>query len=263
MLARRPELAFLEVHCENYFGAGGRPHHYLERLRADYPLSLHGVGLSLGSTDPLDRDYLARLKGLIDRYRPAHVSDHLCWTSANGTHAHDLLPLPYTDEAIRHVAARIRQVQDTLGERILVENVSCYVTWRASATTEWEFVTAVLDEADCDLLLDVNNVYVNAVNHGFDPMEWLASVPAKRVGEIHLAGYDRDPDSGMLVDTHGLAVHPPVWALYRVALERLGPRPTLIEWDTDIPDLDTLLAEAARANAMLVECAHAPARLAA
>lgn len=260
MLARRPPLAFLEVHSENYFGAGGPPHHYLERLRADYPLSLHGVGLSLGSADPLDKDYLARLKALIRRYQPALVSDHLSWSSVDGMHAHGLLPLPFSLATVRHVAGRIRQAQDFLGRPILVENISAYVAYPTSDMAEWDFVNAVLEEADCDLLLDVNNLYVNAVNHGFDPLDWLAAVPAGRVREIHLAGYDHDP-TGLLVDTHGLPVHPPVWALYRAALERLGPRPTLIEWDTDIPPLDTLLAEAVRADALLEACSYELERL--
>lgn len=263
MLARRPKLAFLEVHSENYFGAGGPPHHFLERLRADYPLSLHGVGLSLGSCDPLDDDYLRSLETLIRRYQPARVSDHLCWSSAGGAHAHDLLPLPYDEATARHVAARIRQVQDRLGRRILVENATTYVRFSHSDLSEWEFVNLVLEEADCDLLLDVNNLYVNAVNHGFDPLDGLAAVPAARVREIHLAGFEHDPN-GLLVDTHGRPVHAPVWLLYRAAIERLGPRPTLIEWDSDLPTLDTLLAEAARADAILLEeKAHGTRRLAA
>jgi uncharacterized protein (UPF0276 family) len=262
MVARRPGLAFLEVHSENYFGAGGPPHHYLERLRADYPVSLHGVGLSLGSTDPLDRGHLAKLKGLVQRYEPALVSDHLCWSSVGGMHTHDLLPLPYTAEVVRHLAGRIRQVQDYLGRRILVENASSYVEFAASELSEWDFVRAVAEEADCGLLLDVNNLYVNAVNHGFDPRDYLAAVPAERVGEIHLAGYDVDPRARCLVDTHGKPVHAPVWELYRDAVARLGARPTLIEWDTDIPPLDTLLDEAHRADRIL-EDRHVSERIAA
>ena len=249
MLARRPRLAFLEVHSENYFGAGGPPHYYLEQLRADYPLSLHGVGLSLGSADPLDGGHLAKLKRLVERYQPDLVSEHLCWTSVGGMHTHDLLPLPQTEEAVRHVASRIRQVQDTLGREILVENVSSYVRYADSAMSEWAFVAAVVEEAGCGLLLDVNNFYVNAVNHGFDPYEYLAAMPAERVGEIHLAGFDHA--EACLVDTHGNPVSEPVWALFRDTVERLGPRPTLIEWDTDIPPLDTLLGEAEKADRIL------------
>jgi uncharacterized protein (UPF0276 family) len=257
MRMRRPPLAFLEVHSENYFGAGGPPHAHLESLRADYPLSLHGVGLSLGSCDPLDRAHLARLKTLIARYQPALVSEHLCWASAGGVHTHDLLPLPYTDETVRLVAARIRQTQDTLERRILIENVSAYVEFAESRLSEWTFVCAVLEEADCGLLLDINNLYVNAINHGFDPLDYLAALPAARIGEYHLAGFERDAHLDCLVDTHGKPVHAPVWALYRAALERFGARPTLIEWDTDIPPLDSLLAEAAHADGLIEEVKHA------
>ena len=262
MQSRRPPLAFLEVHSENYFGAGGPPHAHLERLRADYSLSLHGVGMSLGSTDPLDRVYLDRLKNLIARYQPVRVSDHLCWTSVNGVHAHELLPLPYTDEVVRHLAARIRQAQDILGLRLLVENATSYVEFAASHMPEWEFVRAVVVEADCDLLLDVNNIYVNAINLGFDPLTYIEAMPAERVKEIHLAGHDRDTRLDCLVDTHGTAVTEPVWRLYRQTIARIGPRPTLIEWDTDIPPLDVLLDAASRADAIL-EADHHARRIAA
>lgn len=254
MLARRPSLAFLEIHSENYFGAGGPPHHYLEQLRQDYPLSLHGVGLSLGSSDPLDPTHLDKLKQLAERYQPALISDHLCWTSVDGTHAHDLLPLPFTRAMARHVARRILAAQDTLGRRLLVENASSYVAFAESDMSEWEFVNEVVAEADCLLLLDVNNVYVNAVNHGFDARDYLAAMPAARVAEIHLAGFDTDARAQCLVDTHGKPVHAPVWALYRETVRRIGPRPTLIEWDADIPPLDMLLDEAAKANTILEQC---------
>jgi len=251
MLARRPALAFLEVHSENYFGAGGPPHFYLEQLRQDYPLSLHGVGLSLGSGDPLDQTHLTKLKQLAERYQPALISDHLCWTSVEGTHAHDLLPLPFTRTMAKHVARRIMAAQDALGRRLLVENASSYVAFAESDMTEWEFVNEVVAEADCLLLLDINNVYVNAVNHGFDAREYLDAMPAARVAEIHLAGFDTDARAQCLVDTHGKPVHELVWVLYRDTLRRIGPRPTLIEWDADIPPLDVLLDEAAKANAIL------------
>lgn len=254
MLARRPSLAFLEIHSENYFGAGGPPHHYLEQLRQDYPLSLHGVGLSLGSSDPLDPTHLDKLKQLAERYQPALISDHLCWTSVDGTHAHDLLPLPFTRAMARHVARRILAAQDTLGRRLLVENASSYVAFAESDMSEWEFVNEVVAEADCLLLLDVNNVYVNAVNHGFDARDYLAAMPAARVAEIHLAGFDTDARAQCLVDTHGKPVHAPVWALYRETVRRIGPRPTLIEWDADIPPLDVLLDESAKANTILEQC---------
>lgn len=254
MLARRPTLAFLEVHSENYFGAGGPPHLYLEQLRQDYPLSLHCVGLSLGSGDPLDQTHLTQLKQLADRYQPALISDHLCWTSVEGAHAHDLLPLPFTRAMAKHVARRIVQAQDTLGRRLLVENASSYVAFAQSDMTEWEFVNEVVAEADCLLLLDINNVYVNAVNHDFDARDYLAAMPAARVAEIHLAGFDTDERAQCLVDTHGKPVHAPVWALYQETVRRIGPRPTLIEWDADIPPLDVLLDEAAKANAILEQC---------
>ena len=251
MLARRPPLAFLEVHSENYFGAGGPPHYYLEQLRQDYPLSLHGVGLSLGSIDPLNTAHLTKLKHLTDRYQPALISDHLCWTSVDGTHVHDLLPLPFTRAMAKHVARRILQAQDTLGRRLLVDNASSYVAFAESDMNEWEFVNEVVAEADCLLLLDVNNVYVNAANHGFDASVYLDAMPAARVAEIHLADFDIDERAQCLVDTHGKLVHEPVWALYRETVRRIGPRPTLIEWDADIPPLDVLLGEAAKANAIL------------
>ncbi len=256
ILARRPPLAFLEVHSENYFGAGGPPHFYLEQLRQDYPLSLHGVGLSLGSSDPLDNAYLAKLKCLAERYQPTLVSDHLCWSSAGGTHTHDLLPLPFTRAMARYVAHRIQLAQDILGRRMLVENASSYVAFAESEMTEWEFVNEVVREADCLLLLDINNIYVNAVNHGFDPSVYLEAIPAARVADIHLAGFATDERIRCLVDTHGNAVHEPVWALYAATVRRIGPRPTLIEWDADIPPLDVLLQEVAKADA-LRERSHA------
>lgn len=262
MQTRRPPLAFLEVHSENYFGAGGPPHVHLEQLRTDYPLSLHGVGMSLGSTDPLDRTYLAQLKTLIARYQPDRVSDHLCWTSVGGVHTHDLLPLPYTEDVVRHLAARIRQAQDILERRLLVENATSYVEFAASDMREWDFVRAIVEEADCDLLLDVNNIYVNAINLGFDPLTYIEAMPTDRVKEIHLAGFDHDSRIDCLVDTHGKPVREPVWDLYRQTIAHMGSRPTLIEWDTDIPPLDTLLAEAARANTIL-EADHHARRLAA
>lgn len=251
MLARRPPLAFLEVHSENYFGAGGPPHYYLEQLRQDYSLSLHGVGLSLGSIDPLDTAHLNKLKQLANRFQPALISDHLCWTSIDGTHAHDLLPLPFTRSMVTHLASRILRVQDFLKRRILVENASSYVAFAESEISEWEFVSEVVAEADCLLLLDINNVYVNAVNHGFDADTYLAAMPPACIAEIHLAGFDIDERAQCLVDTHGKPVHEPVWTLFRDTVHRIGPRPTLIEWDADIPPLDVLLDEAAKANAIL------------
>jgi uncharacterized protein (UPF0276 family) len=246
LLERRPALGFLEVHSENYFGDGGAPLAWLERFRALYPLSFHGVGLSLGSADPLDTTHLARLKALVRRFEPALVSEHLSWSSFGGRHANDLLPLPLTEEAIEHVAGRVRKAQDYLGRELLVENISAYVRLGVSAMPEWEFVAAVAARAGCRLLLDVNNVWVNAVNHGFDAQRYLEAIAPQSVAELHLGGFERTPQ--VLVDTHGATVSEEVWDLYAKALSRFGRRPTLIEWDTDLPALDVLLAEAARAR---------------
>ncbi len=246
LLDARPDVGWLEVHSENYFGDGGAPLHYLERARELYPISLHGVGLSLGSTDPLNRTHLARLKRLIARIEPGLVSEHLCWSSNEGRYLNDLLPLPYTEEALAHSAARIGEVQDFLGRQILIENLSSYVQYTHSTISEWEFLAAVAQRADCGLLFDVNNVYVSARNHGFDPLTYLRAVPAARVQEIHLAGHSvkRHDDGEILIDTHNARVSDPVWALYRETVTHLGARPTLIEWDSDLPALDVLVDEA-------------------
>jgi uncharacterized protein len=252
----RPAVGWVEVHSENYFGEGGQPHDWLERIRADYPLSLHGVGLGLGSADPLDLEHVHRLARLIERYEPDLVSEHLCWSAAGGRHLNDLLPLPYTEEALDHVCMRIDVLQRALGRRVLIENVSSYLEFRHSTIPEWEFLSEVACRSGCAILLDVNNVYVNAVNHGFDARVYLAAMPADAVQEIHLAGFD---DSGAcLIDTHGTPVAHEVWSLYRETITRLGPRPTLIEWDTDIPPLAVLVAEAEKAENVLEHC-HAVA----
>ncbi|ASL26596.1 MNIO family bufferin maturase [Azotobacter chroococcum] len=248
LLAELPDIGWLEVHSENYFG-DGQPLHYLERARGHYPLSLHGVGLSLGSAQPLDRTHLARLAALVRRIEPARVSEHLSWGAIPGRHLNDLLPLPYTEEALAVVAAHVRQVQDRLGRQILVENISSYLRFRHSSLGEAQFLAGLARETGCGVLLDVNNLYVSAMNHGFDPAGFLADIPPAAVGEIHLAGFDRAGE--LLVDTHGSRVAPPVWALYRLALRRFGRQPTLIEWDTDIPELAVLLAEAATAERLL------------
>jgi uncharacterized protein (UPF0276 family) len=256
ILGERPAVGWLEVHSENYFGAGGALHDLLDRIGADYPLSLHGVGLSLGSTDPLDRAHLAELERAVRRFRPRFVSEHLCWSSVGGRFANDLLPLPYTDEALRHVAARIRAVQDALGRRMLIENVSSYVEFGASRMPEWEFLAALAAEADCGILLDVNNVYVSAHNLGFDAGAYLAGLPPSRVQEIHLAGHSGTSVGGtlMLIDTHAAPVAAGVWELYARALRRFGPVPSLIEWDAEIPALEVLVAEAMHAQALLRAC---------
>jgi uncharacterized protein (UPF0276 family) len=256
IIESRPDIGWVEVHSENYFGDGGQPHHFLERIRADYPLSLHGVGLGLGSAGPLDRDHLLKLARLIRRYDPGLVSEHLCWSTASGRHLNELLPLPYTEEALAHICARIDEAQKILGRQLLIENVSSYLQFRHSTIPEWEFLAEVSRRSGCAILLDVNNIYVNAVNHGFDPLAYLAAVHAAAVQEIHLAGFD---DTGpCLIDTHGAPVADQVWSLYSETIARLGPRPTLIEWDTDIPSLAVLLAEAAK-TAQVLEEAHAVA----
>lgn len=257
VLERRPPLAFLEVHSENFFAAGGAALAWLEAFRAAYPLSLHGVGLSLGSTDRLDASHLARLRSLIDRFEPMLVSEHLSWSSHAGHHANDLLPLPYTEEALAHVCMRVQQVQEELGRRLLVENVSSYFAFPGADIPEWEFLAEVARRSGCAILLDLNNIWVSAANHGFDASRYLEAIDARSVEEIHLAGFESEPESGLLIDTHGAAVSEPVWALHDAALARFGPRPTLVEWDTAIPALDVLLAEAQRAEAAATRASRA------
>lgn len=254
---RRPPLGFLEVHSENFFAAGGPALAWLERFRRDYPVSLHGVGMSLGSCDTVDEYHLEKLASLVERCDPLLVSEHLCWSSIGERHANDLLPLPFTEEAIGHVVGRIQRVQERLGRTILVENVSSYVTFAESTLPESRFVAEVVRRAGCGLLLDVNNIYVNACNHGFDAHAYLDAIDPASVGELHLGGHAQS--DGMLVDTHGAPVCEAVWSLYGAALRRFGERPTLIEWDTDIPALDVLLAEAGRARSLLASpVARAP-----
>ena len=252
VLAQRPPVPWFEVHSENYFADGGLALAALERIRADYPVSLHGVGLSLGSTDPLDTGHLAKLARLVDRVEPARVSEHLCWSSVNGRHYNELLPLPYTPEALDHVCARVAATQDFLRRQILVENVSSYLTFPESTIPECEFVAAVAARTGCLLLVDVNNIYVNACNHGIDADAYLAAIPHAAVAEIHLAGFDAS--GPCLIDTHGAPVAPEVWSLYERALVRYGRVPTLIEWDTDIPDFAVLQREAATAQSYLDAC---------
>jgi hypothetical protein len=253
ILETRPALAFLEVHSENYFGDGGAPLHYLEQARAHYPVSLHGVGLSLGSSDPLNRVYLARLKQLIERFEPMLVSDHLSWSSIDGVYLNDLLPLPYTEAVLEHFCARVSETQDFLGRQLLVENPSSYLQFAASAIPEWEFLGEVARRTGCGILLDVNNIYVSCRNHGFDAERYLAALPAAAIGEIHVAGHTvkQLPEGEILIDTHGAPVSEPVWALYRTALARFGARPTLVEWDNDIPPLATLVDEARSAESIV------------
>jgi uncharacterized protein len=257
VLERLPNVGWWEVHSENYFGDGGQPLHYLERVRAHYPVSLHGVGLSLGRADELDRSHLGLLRRLVRHIEPGLVSEHLSWGAVGERHLNGLLPLPYTEEALAIVSAHVDQTQDFLGRQILVENVSSYLRYTHSTIPEWEFIAEVVRRTGCGILLDVNNIYVSACNHGFAAGDYLNAIPPATVGEIHLAGFDRLGD--LLIDTHGTRVCSEVWNLYRQAVARLGPRPTLIEWDTDIPALAVLEEEAASAQAILEQCHAIPA----
>lgn len=242
---------WLEIVSENFMVPGGKPMHRLDTLRARYPMAMHGVSLSIGSTDGLDREYLRTLRTLADRVEPLWVSDHLCWTGVDGRNTHDLLSLPYTEEALRLVTAHVRQVQDVLGRRLVLENVSSYLTYTGSQMTEWEFLHAVCIEADCLLLLDVNNVYVSSVNHGFDAMAFLRGVPAGRVQQIHLAGHEDAGDC--LIDTHDHPVAAAVWDLYRAACGLFGPVATMIERDDRFPPLSELVAELDLARGIAAE----------
>ncbi len=257
VLAGTARVDWFEAISENFMIDGGRPLAVLERARASCPVVLHGVSLSLGSTDPLSEPYLRALRALADRVAPAWVSDHLCWGSVGGHYAHDLLPLPYTEEALNHVVQRVRTVQDRLGRQILIENVSSYLTFTHSAMPEWEFLAAVAERADCGILLDVNNVYVSAVNHGFDAERYILAVPADRVGQIHLAGHSHKGTH--LLDTHDGHVAPAVWDLYRLVVRRCGQVSTLVEWDDRMPDWDMLCAEAERARVVEAEILEAHA----
>jgi uncharacterized protein (UPF0276 family) len=247
---------FFEIHAENYMGAGGPPHHLLRRIASDYALSVHGVGLSIGGTGPLDRDHLARLKKLIAEVRPAMFSEHLAWSGHDGVYLNDLLPLPYNAETLDCVVRHIDEVQHTLDTRMLLENPSTYVSFTASDMDEAEFLHAIAMRTGCGLLLDVNNVYVSSVNHGFDAAAYIDRFPIEFVGEIHLAGFAEDQDANagrLLIDAHGAPVADAVWALYRRTLARSGPVPTLIEWDNDVPDFATMMAEVSLARAALTE----------
>ena len=248
ILETRPAVDWFEVLTENYLVPGGRPLHYLQRIREHYPLAMHGVSLSIGSSAPLDRQYLRDLKSLAQRIEPAWISDHLCWTGIAGRNTHDLLPLPYTEEALAMVVERVRTVQDFLGRRILLENVSSYVEFRDSSLTEWQFLGEIAGRADCLILLDVNNIYVSAVNHEFDPLEYLNAIPAERVQQIHLAGHENH--GAYLIDTHDHPVPDPVWDLYAAAVRRLGAVSTMIERDDHIPPLEELCAELERARSL-------------
>jgi hypothetical protein len=255
LLNTRPKtIGWLEIHSENYFADGGTHHRYLTALREHYPISLHGVGLYIGSSDPFDPQHLQSLKSLIKRIEPIRVSEHLCWGAINGKVLNDLLPLPYTEEALSHFCAKTNQLQDYLGQQILIENPSSYLQYTHSTIAEHEFLVAVAERTGCRILLDINNIYVSAINHDFDPNAYLAAIPENIVQEIHLAGFENN--GVCLIDTHSQPVCDEVWKLYQRALQRLGQVPTLIEWDADIPSLDVLLAEATHAQ-QLMESHHA------
>ncbi len=255
ILSEKPAVPWFEALVDNYMGAGGAPLQHLNQIRQDYPMTFHAVGMSLGSSEPLDKNYFKKLKTLQHRFEPAWVSDHLSWSKIHGQVANDLLPMPYTEESIQHLANRIDQAQELLGQRLVIENVSSYLNYQVDAMSEWAFLVEVVERADCLILLDINNVYVSAINHGFDPIPYLEAIPTERVVEMHLAGYEEAGE--ILFDTHGQPVHPPVWDLYETALKRFGNVPTLIEWDSDIPAFAVLAQEARIAESYQQELSYA------
>jgi uncharacterized protein (UPF0276 family) len=260
ILAARPRIAWLEVHTENYLG--GTPLRILEAIRRDYPVAFHGVGLSLGSAEGLDLAHLERIARAVQRIAPALISEHLSWSIVGGCYLADLLPLPLTEEALDIVCGHVDRVQTFLKRHILVENPSSYLCWRHSTIPEWEFLAAVAARTGCGILCDVNNIYVSACNHGWDPRAYLAALPGPAIGEIHLAGHSVQEIEGGLrlrIDDHGSRVIPEVWALYAEALARFGPVPSLVEWDTNLPELQVLLDEAERATRLLDRTREAPA----
>ncbi len=246
ILKHRPSVDWFEIISENYMDSHGRPRYVLEQIAEHYPLVMHGVSLSIGSTDPLDRDYLKRLKGLADAVKPAWVSDHVCWTGVGGRNTHDLLPIPFTEQSLKHVVERVKQVQDVLERPFVLENPSSYVQFRGSTMDEWEFITRMAEDADCGLLLDVNNVYVSTFNHELDPHEFIRNLPHERIVQFHLAGHTNMETH--LIDTHDNHVIDPVWDLYRMAHELTGGVSTLLEWDANIPPFDVLHAEVLKAK---------------
>ncbi|WP_075997371.1 MNIO family bufferin maturase [Salaquimonas pukyongi] len=248
------DVGFFEVHAENYMGAGGMPHDQLRRIRERYPVSIHGVGMSIGGAQPIDKDHLARFKAVVDRYEPGMVSEHLAWSTHDDVFYNDLLPLPYTDETLQTVVEHIDEVQSALGRRILIENPSTYVTFVESDWSEFEFMKEIARRSGCGLLFDVNNVFVSATNHGFSPQAYIDAYPTELVQEIHLAGHASDSDDDgnpLLIDAHDRPVCRDVWALYRQTLSRTGPLPSLVEWDNEVPEWEVLEAEAAATEQIL------------
>lgn len=248
IIETQPSIDWFEILSENYMIKGGKPLYYLDKIRQDYPMVMHGVSMSLGSVDPIDKDYLKQLKNLINRIEPKWISDHLCWTGMAHKNMHDLLPLPYTEEAVIHMAEKIMQVQDYLGQQMLIENLSSYITYKADNMTEWEFLSAVCEKADCYLLLDINNIYVSSYNHNFDPIEYLKGVNPERVWQHHLAGHTND--GNLILDTHDQDVIEPVWQLYQQAAQLFGPVSTMIERDGNIPPLEDVMTELEHAKAI-------------
>ncbi|GAB4069071.1 DUF692 domain-containing protein [Ancylobacter sonchi] len=256
ILETSPDIGFFEVHAENYMGTGGPPHRYLSAIRERYPLSLHGVGLSIGADRPLDRDHLGRLRQLIDRYSPALFSEHLAWSSHEAGFLNDLLPLPYTDETLARVVEHVDQVQEALGRRMLLENPSTYLAFAESTWSETDFIAEIVRRSGCGLLLDVNNVHVACTNQDWDPIAYLDAYPLSHVQEIHLAGFAPDADEAgrpLLIDAHDRPVDETVWGLFAHAIERIGPVPTLIEWDANVPDWPVLKTEAERAELLMAD----------
>lgn len=251
-IERKPAVDWLEVISENYMVPGGKPLYFLDKIRQDYPMVMHGVSMSIGSTAPLNMQYLQDLKALIARVEPGWVSDHICWTGTEQMNLHDLLPMPYTEAALQHLVSRISQVQDILGRQLVLENVSSYVSYAADEMPEWTFVAELAKRADCRLLLDVNNIYVSSVNHGFDPHDYVNAIPAERIAQIHLAGHEDHGD--YIIDTHDHPVSDKVWALYAYTMSRIGATPTMIERDDNIPPLNELLKELAQARQLSQHC---------
>lgn len=241
VLAERPNVDWFEILSENYMVDGGKPLHYLMRIREHYPMVMHGVSLSIGSSEPLNTDYLKKLKALFERVEPEWFSDHLCWTGVDGVNLHDLMPMPYTEEAVVHVVDRIQQVQDFMGRQMLLENVSSYVSYSSSQMSEWEFLREIAERADCLILLDINNIYVSAFNHKFDPYTYIEAMPTERVYQFHLAGHTRQDD--IIIDTHDHPIVDPVFELYGAAVRHFGRVSTMIERDDNIPPLSELLKE--------------------
>ncbi|AMP94016.1 DUF692 domain-containing protein [Legionella pneumophila] len=253
ILTSKPDLDWFEILTENYLIPGGKPLYYLDKIREHYPIVMHGVSLSLGTTDPLDWDYLKQVQELASRIEPAWISDHLCWTGVHGLNTHDLLPVPYTTEAIQHIVSRIQEIQDFLKRPFLIENVSSYLTYKQSEMSEWDFILEIVKQSGCYLLLDVNNVYVSSFNHNFDPMDYINSMPLGRVAQIHLAGHTNHGD--YIIDTHNAPVIEPVWDLYEATIQRLGPVSTMIERDDNMPDFSELLCEINHAKHLAIQAA--------